>query len=111
MPAVVFLPRADAQVADVLAHTLKRYGPRKHLEYRALIRIAAIEKPSKPTRSAGKRRPDIHPDAWEYRIARRGMKARHLFIYRIRENVEVARFLYDAMDLTKQGPDEWNETP
>jgi len=109
VPVVVFLPRADAQIADVLAHTLKRYGPRKHLEYRALIRIAieALE----ADQTAGKRRPDIHPDAWEYRIARRGMKARHLFIYRIRENVEVARFLYDAMDLTKQGPDEWYETP
>ena len=55
----------------------------------------------------GKPRPEIHSDAWTYHIARLGRRARHLFLYRIRDTVEVARFLYDAMDLSHQRPREW----
>jgi plasmid stabilization system protein ParE len=60
---------------------------------------------------AGKRRSDIHPDAWTYHIAQRGKKARHLFVYRIRKDVEIARFLHDAMDLARHRPDEWDGEP
>lgn len=59
------------------------------------------------TPTKGKRRLEIHPDAWTYHIARPGRRARHLFLYRIWEAVEVARFLYDAMDLPRQRPREW----
>lgn len=105
MPAVVILPRADAQIIDVLDFTLEEFGETKYLEYRDLIGLALKTLEATPT--AGKRRPEIHPDAWTYHIARPGRKARHLFLYRARDVVEIARFLYDAMDLPRQRPREW----
>jgi len=79
----------------VLDYTLERFGETKYLDYRDLIRLAlrTLEV--------------IHPDAWTYHIARPGRRARHLFLYRIRDVVEVVRFLYDAMDLPRQRPRDW----
>jgi plasmid stabilization system protein ParE len=105
VPAVVILPRADAQIIDVLAFTLEEFGEAKYLEYRNLLGLALKTLETTPT--AGKRRPEIHPDAWTHHIARPGRSARHLFLYRIRDAVEIARFLYDAMDLARQRPREW----
>ena len=68
MPAVVFSPRADAQMVEALAFTFERFGERKYLEYLALIR-AAIELLEADS-AAGRPRPDIHPDAWTFHIAR-----------------------------------------
>ena len=86
-------------------YTLEEFGEAKYLEYRDLIGLAL--KTLATTPRAGKHRSEIHPDAWTYHIARPGRKARHLFLYRIRDVVEVARFLYDAMDLPRQRPKEW----
>ncbi|HEX7842100.1 MAG TPA: type II toxin-antitoxin system RelE/ParE family toxin [Kofleriaceae bacterium] len=105
MPTVVILPRAEAQIIDVLDFTLEEFGEAKYLEYRDLIGLAL--KTLEVTPLSGKHRPEIHPDAWTYHITRPGRKARHLFLYRIRDVVEVARFLYDAMDLPRQRPREW----
>ena len=105
MPLVVLAPRAEAQIIDVLDYTLERFGEVKYLEYRDLIRLALTTLEATP--HAGKRRPEIHSDAWTYHIARPGRRARHLFLYRIRETVKVACFLYDAMDLPRQRPREW----
>lgn len=105
MPSVVVLPRAEAQIIDVLGHTLDAFGEAKYVEYRELIEHALSTLAATPT--AGKRRSDIHPDAWTFHIARPGRRARHLFLYRVRDSVEVARFLYDAMDLPRQRPREW----
>jgi plasmid stabilization system protein ParE len=105
VPSVVVLPRAEAQIIDVLGHTLDAFGEAKYVEYRELIEHALSTLAATPT--AGKRRSDIHPDAWTFDIARPGRRARHLFLYRVRDSVEVARFLYDAMDLPRQRPREW----
>jgi plasmid stabilization system protein ParE len=102
---VIILPRANAQIIDVLDFTREEFGEAKYLEYRDLIKLALTTLEATPT--AGKRRPEIHPDAWTYHIARPGRKARHLFLYRIRGVVEIARFLYDAMDLPRQRPRQW----
>ena len=105
MSTVVILPRANAEIIDVLEFTLEQFGEGKYLEYRELISLALTTLEATPT--AGKRRPEIHPDAWSYHIARPSQKARHLFLYRIREVAEIARFLYDAMDLPRQRPRQW----
>jgi plasmid stabilization system protein ParE len=105
VPSVVVLPRAEAQIIDVLGHTLDAFGEAKYVEYRELIEHALITLAATPT--AGKRRSDIHLDAWTFHIARPSRRARHLFLYRVRDSVEVARFLYDAMDLPRQRPREW----
>jgi plasmid stabilization system protein ParE len=105
VPAVVLAPRAEAQIADVLSYTREQFGEAKYFEYRELIGLALETLRTTPT--AGKPRPEIHPDAWIFHIARPARKARHLFLYRIRENIEVARFLHDTMDLPRQRPKEW----
>jgi plasmid stabilization system protein ParE len=105
VPTVVILPRAEAQIIDVLSYTLEEFGEAKYFDYRDLIDLAL--KTLEGTPMAGKRRPEIHPDAWTHHIGRPGRKARHLFLYRIRDVVEVSRFLYDAMDLPRQRPKEW----
>jgi plasmid stabilization system protein ParE len=102
---IVILPRVHAQIVDVLRCTREQFGEAKYLEYRELISLALTTLESTPT--AGKHRPEIHPDAWTYHIGRPGRKARHLFLYRIRDVVEIARFLYDAMDLPRQRPRQW----
>lgn len=105
MPPVVLAPHAEAQIVEVLAYTHKQFGEAKYYEYRELIRLALETLEANPR--AGKYRPDIHPEAWTYHIARPARRARHLFLYRIRDSVEVALFLYDAMDMPRQRPKEW----
>jgi plasmid stabilization system protein ParE len=105
VPAVVILPFAEAQMADALAYTLERYGEAKFTEYLDLIDLAVRALAEDP--KAGRHRPQVHPDAWIYPIQQRGRKARHLFLYRIRSEVEIARFLYDGMDLERHLPDDW----
>jgi plasmid stabilization system protein ParE len=90
VPSIVILPRAEAQIVDVLGHTLDAFGEAKYVEYRDLIEHALGTLAATPT--AGKRRSDIHPDAWTFHIARPARRARHLFLYRVRGSVEVARF-------------------
>lgn len=103
--SIILSPSARAQIREALAFTRERFGVIKAQEYSLLIRLALRELGKNA--EAGKHRPDIHPDAWTYRIEKPGKRARHLFLYRIRESVEVARFLYDAMDLPRQVPEEW----
>jgi plasmid stabilization system protein ParE len=106
MPAVIVLPFAERQMADALAYTLERYGEAKFVEYLDLIDLAVRTLTEDP--KAGRPRPAVHSDAWTYPIAQPGRKARHLFLYRIRSEVEIARFLYDGMDLERHLPDDWN---
>jgi hypothetical protein len=40
-------------------------------------------------------------------IARPGREPRHRFLYRIRDVIEIASFLYDAMDSPRQRPRQW----
>lgn len=105
--SIIISPSARAQIREVLAFTRDRFGVLKAQEYSLLIRLALQELAENA--EVGKRRPEIHPDAWTYHIGKRGKKARHLFLYRIRKTVEVARFLYDAMDLPDHVPEEWHD--
>jgi plasmid stabilization system protein ParE len=105
MPSVILLPRAEVQILDVLSFTREQFGEAKYVEYQELIELALEALGVGST--AGKRRPDIHPEAWTFHIARPARRARHLFLYRIRDRVEIARFLYDAMDLPRHRPREW----
>ena len=108
MATVVVLPDAETQMEDALAHTLERFGEAKYLEYLELIQSAVRTVEQEP--QAGRKREDIHPEAWTYHIARTGQRARHLLLYRVRgDRVEVGRFLYDGMDLPQHWPEPWEE--
>lgn len=102
---VILADMASAQIVDTVTYTRKRFGRDKGLEYAGLIRAAL--RLLKVSPYAGTKRPEIHPEAYTLHIAKPGMNARHMFLYRVRKNVEVARLLYDAMNLQAQLPDEW----
>jgi plasmid stabilization system protein ParE len=106
--SIIVSPTARVQMRDVLVYTRDTFGVFKAREYAALIRVALRELAKSP--AVGKKRPEIHPEAWTYHIGKPGKRARHLFLYRVRGTTEIARFLYDAMDLPRQWPQDWRET-
>lgn len=93
--------QAIRDMDQVLRWTLENFGERKYVEYRELLRLALDE--LSRDRKRARPRPEIHAEAWTLHIGRRGKKARHLLLIRIREDgeVEVARVLYDGMDLER----------
>jgi toxin ParE1/3/4 len=91
---------AKADIQEVLAFTLERFGTHKFAEYVDLVDDAQRALAAEPT--SGKRRPDIAPDAWVYPIGQPGRRARHAFLYAVRDGgqvVEIRALLYDGMDL------------
>ena len=94
------LPVVERDIEDALIHTARTFGLRKLDEYVALIEEAlrALDDDSE----AGKRRPDVHPEAWTIHIAKRGRNARHLFLYRLRPDgvAVIYGFFHDTMNLS-----------
>jgi plasmid stabilization system protein ParE len=88
-------------IRDAVAFTMRRYGPVKAKDYAALIREALHAIAANP--QSGRRRPDLHPDAWIYPIKKPGRDARHLFLYEIvAGQAQLYGLLYDGMDLPAQ---------
>jgi toxin ParE1/3/4 len=100
--------RAREDIERALHYTLSEFGPRKHDEYVELIARALRELAADPKHHRSTPRPDLHPDARTLHIGRRGKKARHLFVYRVNVSgdVEIARFLHDAMDVPRHLDDD-----
>lgn len=88
--------RAARDIEEVLAYTLAQFGARKRAEYRALIRDALADIAADPHRAPAKHRPELHPGARTFHIARRGKRARHFLLYRVigDEFVDVGRLLH-----------------
>jgi plasmid stabilization system protein ParE len=98
MPFPVLVPAAEADIDEALKNTLAKWGERKFEEYIALIEEALVRLTEDPR--VGKRRPDIDDDAWTYRIAQPGRRARHTFVYEVvDETAHIYGLLYDGMDL------------
>jgi len=98
---------ARTDIKAALQNTLARFGPSKHDEYQNLIREALADIAKAPEETPAKRRDELHDDALVFHIGRPGRRARHLFVYRIADDgiVEVARLLYDGMDIVQHLPD------
>jgi len=56
-------------------------------------------------------RDEIHPDARTFHIARKGQRARHFFLFRIKDDeyIEMARLLHDSMELSNHLPPDYTE--
>jgi toxin ParE1/3/4 len=102
---VRFLPAVEEDVEHVLLYTAKTFGMRKYVEYAALIEEALEALADNP--EAGRKRPDIHPEAWTLHIAKPGRRARHLLLYRVAQDgtAVIHGLFYDAMDL----PQQWRQ--
>ena len=101
MPYPILVPAAEADIEDVLAFTLERWGEAKYEQYLALIEQALEALADDP--HSGRSRPSIHPDAWVYFIARPGRRARHLFLYEIgdHDTAYIYGLIYDGRDLPR----------
>jgi hypothetical protein len=76
----------------------RTFGHAKYLEYAALIEEALVLLAADAR--SGKPRPRIHSDAWIYRIAQKGRRARHMFLYEIVDGgAYIYGLFYDGMDL------------
>jgi plasmid stabilization system protein ParE len=97
------IPAAEADIEEALANTLTKWGFDKYADYALLIQEALEELADDPR--AGKRREYIHPDAWAYRIAKPGRRARHVFLYEIVDDIpQIYGLFYDGKDL----PAHWH---
>jgi plasmid stabilization system protein ParE len=81
-------------IRETLVYTRQMHGEKQRLRT-----MPAIGRPAR----------ELHPDAWAFHIAREGRGARHQFIYRIKVEVEVARFVSDAADIYDLWPLEWRK--
>lgn len=106
MRELVLHPVARADVQSVLARTLSEYGVRQYDRYERLLEDALVTITERPDRG--------HPCApplenlLRFRIERRGRRARHFLLYRVKgDSTEVLRFLDDAVDVPRHVIDEW----
>lgn len=99
--------QALRDIEDVLAWTREQFGDRKLAEYEELIRAALADVAANPDDPHARRRPEIHPDARTFHLARRGKRARHFLLYRVAADghVDVGRLLHDAMELKRHLPE------
>ncbi len=96
-------PRAEDDIADVLAYTLERFGLQQYQRYEQIIEEALA-------RVA--RRPDVgrafsgRAGLFLYSIGRRGRRASHQLLYRALADgrVEILRLLHDSMDVSRHIP-------
>ena len=102
-----FSKQAAQDIENVLAVTLLQFGEGQLSRYRDLIRQALSNLRADPYAPPAKHRPEIHPDARTFHIARRGKRARHLFVYRVVDpsTIEIARLLHDSMELWRHLPE------
>lgn len=98
--------QADRDIENALARTLAQFGERQQHAYKALIFEALDDIAAEPFAPPARHRPELHPDARMFRIARRGRHARHFFVYRVvgGQFIDVGRLLHDSMDLKRHLP-------
>lgn len=98
---------ARRDIAAALRRTLDEFGERQHEIYVSLIANALQRIATDPKGRGAKKRDALHPNARTFHIAQRGKRARHFFLYRVNDDntVDVARFLHDAMELSRHVPD------
>ena len=102
-------PLLRADIADALRYTERKWGEVKKAEYKALIKEAKDALRENPF--VARPRPDIHPEARLYRIAKPGRDAAHAFLYVVTpdENVILVRFLNEARDLPRHFPKDYDQ--
>jgi toxin ParE1/3/4 len=102
-----FSKPAAQDIEDVLAYTRAHFGDKKHKEYKELILLALSDISIDPNRRPARKRPEIHPDARIFHIARPGKQARHFFLFRVTNDlfIDIARLLHDSMELERHLPD------
>ncbi|WP_281384623.1 type II toxin-antitoxin system RelE/ParE family toxin [Nitrospirillum iridis] len=100
--------KAAVDIAEVLRHSERMFGPTQRHRYAALIHKAITMVAAEPDRPGSRSRPEIRPGLRslhiEYAAGRRGA-ASHLLYYRVgSEEIIVLRLLHEAMDASRHFP-------
>ena len=94
-------------ISAVLHWSLEQFGPRQAAKYDELVRQALKEISTNPFNPRSHARHLIGKKVRTLHIARRGGKARHLFVYRVETKaIRILRLLHDSMDLDANLPEE-----
>lgn len=95
--------RLDIQ--EVLAWTYANFGEHQYKRYAGLIKQAMESIKADPTKLPAKERPEIHENARTFHIARKGLRASHFFLFRVKDDhIIVDRFLHHSMELSNHLP-------
>ena len=96
-------PRAEDDIAGVLAYTLDRFGLQQYRRYEQIIEEALARVAQRP--DAGRAFPD-RAGLFLYSIGRRGRRASHQLLYRVLADgrVEILRLLHDSMEVSRHIP-------
>jgi toxin ParE1/3/4 len=96
-------PRAEEDIADVLAYTLERFGLQQYRRYEQIIEEALARVAQRP--DVGRAFPD-RASLFLYSVGRRGSRASHQLLYRVLADgrVEILRLLHDSMDVSRHIP-------
>jgi len=120
MAAAVYVlsPRAEEDIAAILAWTDEHFGRAARRRYEALLVQAILDVAADPERPGATTRPEIAADARTYHLwhSRRRVSARvgrvqtprHFLLFRVAgERIEIGRVLHDSMDLPRHLPPEY----
>lgn len=96
-------------VEEALDWTLEHFGEIQRRRYQTLIRKSIKELQSPANDYRLRPRPDLHPDARVYHIARPGIRASHYFVVRMYPGdlFVIGCLLHDARDLPRQLPKDF----
>jgi toxin ParE1/3/4 len=108
MARLIVSAKAQADIANTLRWTTKRFGALAVGRCRQLLASALLDLSADPQRVGSVARPELGEGVRSYHVRhsrKRGDVAnpRHLIVYRRREDdvVEVSRVLHDAMELAR----------
>lgn len=104
-------PFAEYDIREILDRTRRHFGDVQHDQYLSLIKTALDEISLDPWNSRSRNASDVMENVRTQHISRRGQHARHLILYRIKENqtILIARILHDSMDLEARILEEFSE--
>lgn len=105
MASLEVTEKAEEDVADVLLHTLRRWGEAKYWEYSDLIEEAYLAITANPR--TGRPRFAVRSGVLGHHIGQSGRNARHIVFYTYNadtDRVTVVRVLHDSMDFGQHLP-------
>ncbi len=120
---VIVAPKAQGDIASILAWTQDNFGPQTLRRYGKLIATAIEQVAENPDLAGSCLRPEIADNCRTYhlffsrksagRAGDRIRRPRHFLLYRVSESgtVEIGRVLHDSMELKAHLPEEYRPSP
>jgi toxin ParE1/3/4 len=109
---------ARADIAEILAWTVRQFGILAQERYARLLEAALADLQAEPQRTGSVARPEIGGAVRSYHLrhSKKGTKVarpRHLILYRIGDDgtVEIGRVLHDAMELDRHAQFDFSRQP